>query len=111
MKQLKVSASYWNSLNDAGQKALSDLAYKYGVRYSKRIITLANKYFAEFTDIAPLSYYKPESHSMFTHGVFLAIKDHAILGIIQKTEGYGITERVKRRENGTYTEIWNNWNK
>lgn len=109
MRQLKVSAAYWDSLNHAGKKALSDLAYKYGIQYSKRIITLANKHFPTFTDIAPLAYYKPELPIIYTSGVFVAIRENEILGTISKTSGYGITERVSRHENGKYTEIWNNW--
>lgn len=111
MRKLKVSAAYWDSLNAAGQKALCDLAYKYGVQYTKRIITLANKYFPAFTDIAPLSYYKPELPPLFTSGVFIVAVDGEVLGTISKISGIGITERVRRRENGKYTEIWNNWNK
>ncbi len=109
MRQLKVSAAYWDSLNAAGQKVLCDLAYKYGVQYTKRIITLANKYFPAFTDIAPLAYYKPDLPLIFTNGVFIAIRDGEIMGTIHKISGIGITERVSRRENGKYVEIWNNW--
>lgn len=109
MKQLKVSAAYWNSLNAVSQKALSDLAYKYGVQYAKRIISLANKHFPTFSDIAPLAHYKPEIPSYLTNGVFIVIDGNGlILGIIQKGAGIGITERVKRRENGEYHEIWHN---
>lgn len=108
-KQIKVSAAYWNSLNTAAQKALSDLAYKYGLQYTKRVITLANKYFPSFADLAPLSYYKPELPDYLTMGVFIAIDaDGAILGAIQKGAGIGITERVKRHEGGEYREIWHN---
>ena len=109
MKQLKVSAAYWNSLNTAAQKALSDLAYKYGLQYAKRVISLASKYFPAFSDIAPLAYYKPEISAYLTNGVFIAIDcNGAILGTIQKGAGIGITERVKRHEGGEYREIWHN---
>ena len=109
MKQLKVSAAYWNGLNAAAQKALGDLAYKYGLQYAKRVITLASKYFPAFADIAPLAYYKPEIPTYLTNGVFIAIDSKgAILGTIQKGAGIGITERVKRHEGGEYREIWHN---
>lgn len=109
MKQIKVSAKYWNSLNTAQQNALSDLAYKYGLQYAKRIISLISKHFPTFATIAPLSYYRPEMPGYLTNGVFIAIDDNnAILGTAQKSYGNGITERVKRHENGTYTEVWHN---
>ena len=109
IKQLKVSAAYWASLNAAGHKALGDLAYKYGVQYSTRIITLVSKYFPAFADIAPLAYYKPEIPAYLTNGVFITIDGTgAILGMVQKGYGIGITERVKRHENGDYCEIWHN---
>lgn len=109
MKQLKVSAAYWNGLNAAAQKALSDLGYKYGLQYAKRIISLASKYFPAFADLAPLTYYKPELSAYLTGGVFIAIDEKgAILGTIQKGAGIGITERVKRHERGEYREIWHN---
>lgn len=72
MKQLKVSANYWNSLTTAAQSALSDLAYKYGLQYAKRVITLASKHFPTFSDIAPLAYYRPEIPAYLTNGVFIA---------------------------------------
>ena len=107
MKQIKVSAAYWNSLNAAAQKALSDLVYKYGLQYAKRVISLASKYFPSFADLAPLAYYKPELPDYLTGGVFIAIDaDGTILGAIQK--GAGITERVKRHDGGEYREIWHN---
>lgn len=109
MKQLKVSAAYWNGLNAAAQKALSDLGYKYGLQYAKRIISLASKHFPAFADIAPLAYYKPEIPAYLTAGVFIAIDDKgAILGTIQKGAGIGITERVKLHQGGEYREIWHN---
>lgn len=109
MKQLKVSAAYWNGLNAAAQKALSDLGYKYGLQYAKRIISLASKHFPAFADLAPLAYYKPELPAYLTGGVFIAIDGKgAILGTIQKGAGLGITERVKCHERGEYREIWHN---
>lgn len=109
MKQLKVSAAYWNDLNAAAQKALGELAHKCGLQYAKRVITLANKYFPAFADIAPLAYYKPETPAYLTNGVFIAIDGKgAILGTIQKGVGIGITERVKRYDGGNYREIWHN---
>lgn len=112
MKELKVSAAYWNGLNTAAKNALSDLAYKYGVQYAKRVITLASKHFPTFETLAPLSYYRPNLPEVLTYGVFIAIDGRgAILGTVQKSYGVGITERVKRHEtNGKYTEIWNNCN-
>ena len=109
MQTIKVSAAYWNRLNTAAQKALSDLAYKYGLQYAKRVISLASKYFPAFSDIAPLAYYRPEIPTYLTNGVFIAIDDKGtILGSIQKGAGIGITERVKRHEGGEYREIWHN---
>lgn len=108
MKQIKVNATYWNSLTEAAQKALSDLAYKYGLQYAKRVITLASKHFPTFSDIAPLAYYRPEIPAYLTNGVFIAIDNGAILGTIQKGAGIGITERVKKHNNGNYIEIWHN---
>jgi hypothetical protein len=109
MAQIKVSAKYWNSLNAAQQTALSDLAYKYGLQYAKRIISLISKHFPTFATIAPLSYYKPEIPDYLTNGVFIAMDGNgAILGTAQKSYGIGITERVKRHENGSYTEVWHN---
>lgn len=108
MQTIKVSANYWNSLTTAAQTALSDLAYKYGLQYAKRIITIANKHFPTFTDIAPLAYYSPEIPAYLTNGVFVAIDNGAMLGIIQKGAGIGITERVKKHDKGNFLEIWHN---
>lgn len=109
MKELKVSAKYWQNLNEPGRRALSDLAYKYGVRYSKRVITLALKYFPTFTDIAPLSYYKPNLPTYFTAGVFLIIDENSeILGTIHKRECIGVSERVNQKIGTEYREIWHN---
>lgn len=114
MALLKVSAKYWNGLNTASQAALSDLAYKYGLQYAKRVVTLANKHFPTFAAIAPLSHYRPELDPIFTNGVFMCIDaNNTVLGTIYKGSGIGITERVKHREiaaNGEigYTEVWHN---
>lgn len=109
MKLLKVSAKYWQQLSEPGRRALSDLAYKYGVRYSKRVITLASKHFPTFADITPLSYYKPNLPTYLTAGVFIIIDASGeILGSILKNECIGVSEHVSQKIGAEYREIWHN---
>lgn len=110
MKQLKVSASYWNSLNAKEQTIFADLAYRNNnVQCAKRILALARKHFPSFGDIAPLTHYVSESDKIFAYGVYVVFgADNKKVGTIYKGQGIGITERVSRSVGNDFVEVWHN---
>lgn len=110
MKQLKVSASYWNGLSAKEQTIFADLANRNSsVQYAKRIIALARKHFPNFGDIAPLTHYVSEAEKMFAYGVYVVFgTDNKKVGTIYKGYGIGITERVKRCVGNDFKEVWHN---
>ena len=45
---------------------------------------------------------------MFTN-IWIIFKDNKKIGMIQKTNSIGISERIYRYENERFVEFWNNW--
>lgn len=110
MRQLKVSASYWNGLSANEQMIFADLANRNGsVQYAKRILALAQKHFSNFGDIAPLTHYVADELKMFASGVFVVFDTNKKkVGTIYKGYGFGVTERVSRYIDNHLQEVWHN---
>ena len=63
MANIKISASYWNGLEDWERDFLQMYAYTHGVRYCKRILSMAGK-FSGVTLIVNASAYCEEGAKM-----------------------------------------------
>ena len=108
MKQLKVSASYWNGLSAKEQMVFTIVANKEDIPYAKRIITLARKYFPNYEKIVPLDRYVDDERKAVLSRVWVVVYDGEKMGTIWKTRGIGMTEKVSRFDGNKMCTIWHN---
>lgn len=110
MAQIKVSLAYWNSLSEKEKIFLQQYAHDYGVRYCKRIITLARNF--RYDEIANFSEYtknKDNVTKLASRYVWVIFRSGKMIGTISKCEGYGISEKITIKTDGKIHEVWNNF--
>jgi hypothetical protein len=105
----KISKKYWDSLNEKQKEFLSIYAHSRGVQYCKRILTLA-KVFKNWDNLVCADAYLEGIYKIYARNSWIIFNENKMIGLISKTEGYGITERVCKKEPSDFVEIWNNWN-
>lgn len=105
---IKVSAKYWETLSEKEKLFLRNNVYDYGLIYCKRLITLLRLMGGD--DIQDFKRYK--NNNPIYSGNFAIFLNGKLYGLIYKSVlgGYGITERIKlKEESGEFREVWNNW--
>lgn len=109
MANIKISASYWNGLHDWQREFLQMYAYTHGIRYCKRILSMAGK-FSGVSLIVNASAYCEEGAKMAVNN-WLIFAGEKLVGMVAKYDSIGISERIYVKESNGFTEVWNNWPK
>lgn len=104
-KTFKISTKYWNSLSEKEQMFFKYNVGNAGIPKCKRIITLANIVFPEWDDIIDFHHY---SNLSFVACNWLVMANNNPVGIIHKSDGYGITESIEIKTNRGYLPAWDN---
>lgn len=102
----KISSKYWNTLSEKEKMFFRYNAANAGVQQCKRIITLSNIAFPEWEDIVDFNRYDKGS-IIGCH--WLVLTDNKPIGIIHKTEGYGVTESIDVKTHIGYEQAWTNY--
>lgn len=103
----RISATYWNSLNETERLFMQSNANSHGVQYCKRIISLA-KNFPECDDIVNFSHYVKDQTAPLYVNVWIVFREGQIMGLIHKTDTIGVSERIEVNTPNGYTSVWHN---
>ena len=109
MANFRISASHWNGLQDWQREFLQMYASTHGVRYCKRILSMAGK-FSGVSLIVNASAYCEKGAKMAVNN-WLIFAGNKLVGMVAKYDSIGISERIYKKEPDGFTEVWNNWPK
>lgn len=107
MSKFKISADYWESLNEPERLFIQSNVHSHGVQYCKRIITLARN-FPKWDDIVNFSHYIKDKTASLYVNVWIVFNDGKIIGTIHKTDNIGVSERIEIKTPNGYIPVWHN---
>ncbi len=105
--------NYWNKLSEREKNFMQKNAFDYGIRYCKRILSLARSIDGwdddGWDEICNASIYaEREIDKIIFKNLWIVYKDGIHVGFIQKTENIGINERIHSWCGKEIKECWNN---
>ena len=109
MANFRISASYWNGLQDWQREFIQMYVGSHGVQYCKRILTMAGK-FSGVSLIVNASAYCEKGAKMAVNN-WLIFAGDKLVGMVAKYDSIGISERIYKKDSNGFTEVWNNWAK
>lgn len=105
MSTFKISANYWNKLNSIEQTFFQHNINDFTISELKAVISTLKKLKIEYNDIVNASHY---TKSVFSQNNWLIFKDgKPIYMLYCNTSNIGIKQRLSRKTENGYIEIWN----
>ena len=107
MSTFRISASYWNNLNENERLFIQQNVASHGVQYCKRIISLV-RHFPEWDDVVNFSHYINDQTAPLYINMWIIFHKGVIVGLIQKTDNIGMSEKIEIKTTNGYKTIWHN---
>lgn len=107
MSTFRISASYWNNLNENERLFIQQNVHSHGVQYCKRIISLV-RHFPEWDDVVNFSHYIKDKTAPLYSNVWVICKQGKVIGVIQKTDNIGVSERIDIKTSKGFETVWHN---